>query len=93
MAFVFPNSTGKSKLQDDPVKGQLMEVAQVVKTAKDDTKTAGFGGCLLLLQSQVILEKVPQGAAGALEKASWTKGLGKCLWQQKAHSWSWKRPH
>lgn len=30
--------TGKSKLQDDPVKGQLMEVAQVVKTAKDETK-------------------------------------------------------
>ena len=72
--------TGKSKLQDDPVKGQLMEVAQVVKTAKDETKKLlALGGCLLLLQSQVILEKVPQGAAGALEKAtSWTKGLGKC---------------
>ena len=30
--------TGKSKLQNDAVKGQLMEVAQVVKTAKHETK-------------------------------------------------------
>ena len=58
--------TGKSKLQDDAVKGQLMEVAQVVKTAKHETKKLlALGGCLLhllllLLQSQVILEKVPQ---------------------------------
>ena len=35
----------------------------------------------------MILEKVPQGAAGALEKASWTKALGKgqqAAWKSRA---------
>ena len=66
--------TGKSKLQDDPVKGQLMEVAQVVKTAKDETKKLLAFGVPSPPPKPSDLGKGPSGGSRGLGKGKLDQG-------------------